>query len=138
MELPIYKKLFHLAGEKENFIGAESNASHWARLGYMEGGLSQTKSLLRFRDIFKHSDEKIFFKFLSKLRETGLVNMFESGQFLVSGPKYLQKFIEFDELKRDMIYDKDMVEELLDLSQQTKDEFIRREENEILLQVRKS
>lgn len=51
--------------------------------------------------------------------------MFESGQFLVSGPKYLQKFIEFEEMKSGREYDEDMVEELMKMSQQTRDEFIR-------------
>ena len=51
--------------------------------------------------------------------------MFESGQFLVSGPKYLQKFIEFEEMKTGREYDEDMVEELMDMSQKTRDEFIR-------------
>ena len=86
---------------------------------------SNLDALVGLKDIFKHSDEKIFFKFLSKIRESGLVNMFDSSQFLVSGPKYLQKFIELDELRRDMEYDRDMVEELLSMAQQTKDEFIR-------------
>ena len=82
-------------------------------------------SLIALKDIFKYSNEKIFFDFLSKIRESGIVNMFESGQFLFSGPQYLKKFIEFDELKRGEPYDEDMVEELLDLSQKTRDEFIR-------------
>tara|TARA_R110001592_G_scaffold211387_1_gene463194 strand:+ start:42 stop:677 length:636 start_codon:yes stop_codon:yes gene_type:complete len=82
-------------------------------------------SLISLKEIFKYSNEKIFFDFLSKIRESGLVNMFESGQFLVSGPKYLQKFIEFEEMKTGREYDEDMVEELMEMSQQTRDEFIR-------------
>lgn len=82
-------------------------------------------SLIALKDIFKYSNEKIFFDFLSKIRESGIVNMFESGQFLFSGPQYLKKFLEFEELKRGEEYDEDMVEELLDLSQKTRDEFIR-------------
>ena len=51
--------------------------------------------------------------------------MLESGQFLFSGPKYLQKFIEFEEMKSGREYDEDMVKELMDMSQKTRDEFIR-------------
>lgn len=90
-----------------------------------EGKNPELDSLIALKDIFKYSNEKIFFDFLSKIRESGIVNMFESGQFLFSGPQYLKKFIEFDELKRGEPYDEDMVEELLDLSQKTRDEFIR-------------
>ena len=82
-------------------------------------------NLISLKEIFKYSNEKIFFDFLSKIRESGLVNMFESGQFLFSGPKYLQKFIEFEEMKSGREYDEDMVEELMEMSQQTRDEFIR-------------
>ena len=90
-----------------------------------EGNNPNFDSLISLKDIFKYSNEKIFFDFLSKIRESGLVNMFESGQFLVSGPKYLQKFIEFEEMKTGREYDEDMVEELMDMSQKTRDEFIR-------------
>ena len=82
-------------------------------------------NLISLKEIFKYSNEKIFFDFLSKIRESGLVNMFESGQFLVSGPKYLQKFIELEEMKTGREYDEDMVDELMDMSQKTRDEFIR-------------
>lgn len=85
----------------------------------------QLDSLIALKEIFKYSNEKIFFDFLIKVRESGIVNMFESGQFLFSGPQYLKKFLEFEELKRGEEYDEDMVEELLDLSQKTRDEFIR-------------
>ena len=90
-----------------------------------EGNNPNFDSLISLKDIFKYSNEKIFFDFLSKIRESGLVNMFESGQFLVSGPKYLQKFIEFEEMKSGREYDEDMVKELMDMSQKTRDEFIR-------------
>lgn len=81
--------------------------------------------LFALKDIFKYSDEKVFFEFLKKIRESGLVNMFESSQFVASGPEYLERFIKFDEIKNGKEYDEDMVEELLDLSQKSKDEVIR-------------
>jgi|TARA_R110000803_G_scaffold90401_3_gene157719 hypothetical protein len=90
-----------------------------------EASNSNLDSLVAIKDIFKYSDEKIFFDFLSKIRESGIVNMLESGQFLFSGPKYLQKFIEFEEMKSGREYDEDMVKELMDMSQKTRDEFIR-------------
>ena len=34
-------------------------------------------NLISLKEIFKYSNEKIFFDFLSKIRESGLVNMFE-------------------------------------------------------------
>jgi polyphosphate kinase 2 len=80
--------------------------------------------LWKIRNIFKYSDEKIFFEFLKKIRESGIVNMFESAQFIYSGPEYLKKFIEFDEIKTGKEYDQDMVEELLDLSSQTRSEMV--------------
>ena len=85
----------------------------------------QLDSLIQLKDIFKYSNEKIFFDFLSKIRESGIVNMFESGQFLFSGPQYLKKFLEFEEMKSGREYDEDMVDELMDMSQKTRDEFIR-------------
>lgn len=82
-------------------------------------------NLMNLKDLFKHSKEKIFFEFLTKIRNSGIINMLESSQFLLSGPEYLRKFIEFDEIKRGEPYDEDMVEELLYLSKKTKDEILR-------------
>jgi hypothetical protein len=79
--------------------------------------------LVRLKDIFKSTNERIFFDFLTKIRDSGLVNMFDSTQFLVSGAEYLKKFIEMEELKG-REFDEDMVEELLDLAEQTKSELV--------------
>jgi polyphosphate kinase 2 len=79
--------------------------------------------LVKLKDIFKSTNERIFFDFLTKIRDSGLVNMFDSTQFLVSGAEYLKKFIEMEELKG-REFDEDMVEELLDLSEQTKSELV--------------
>lgn len=79
--------------------------------------------LVKLKDIFKSTNERIFFDFLTKIRDSGLVNMFDSTQFLASGAEYLKKFIEMEELKG-REFDEDMVEELLDLAEQTKSELI--------------
>jgi len=79
--------------------------------------------LVKLKEIFKSTNEKIFFDFLTKIRDSGLVNMFDSTQFLVSGSEYLKKFIEMEELKG-REFDEDMVEELLDLAEQTKSELV--------------
>jgi len=88
-----------------------------------EGKNPQLDELVKLKEIFKHTNEKVFFDFLSKLRNTGLVNMFESTQFLISGPEYLKKFIELEELKG-RTFDDDVIEELLELSESTKSELI--------------
>jgi len=80
-------------------------------------------TLVKMKDVFKYMKEKVFFDFLKKIRESGIVNMLESGQFLISGPEYLKKFIEMEEM-RGREFDEDMVEELLDLAEQTKNEII--------------
>ena len=81
--------------------------------------------LVKLKEIFKHTDERIFFDFLTKIRNSGLVNMLESGQFLISGSEYLKRFLSLEELRRGKEYDEDMVEELLDLADKTKNELIR-------------
>lgn len=80
-------------------------------------------TLVKMKDVFKYMKEKVFFDFLKKIRESGIVNMLESGQFLMSGPEYLKKFIEMEEM-RGREFDEDMVDELLDLAEQTKNEII--------------
>ena len=81
--------------------------------------------LVKLKEIFKHTDERIFFDFLTKIRNSGIVNMLESGQFLISGSEYLKRFLSLEELRRGKEYDEDMVEELLDLADKTKNELIR-------------
>ena len=86
-------------------------------------GAPNIDTLVKMKDVFKYMKEKVFFDFLKKIRESGIVNMLESGQFLMSGPEYLKKFIEMEEM-RGREFDEDMVEELLDLAEQTKNEII--------------
>ena len=88
-----------------------------------EKGVPNIDTLVKMKDVFKYMKEKVFFDFLKKIRESGIVNMFESGQFLMSGPEYLKKFIEMEEM-RGREFDEDMVDELLDLAEQTKNEII--------------
>lgn len=89
-----------------------------------EGKNPQLDELVKLKDIFQNIDNKVFFEFLTKIRNSGIVNMFESGQFIVSGPEYLKKFIEFDEMKTGREYDPDMVDELLELSKKTQSEMV--------------
>lgn len=77
-------------------------------------------TLYEMKDVFKHMKEKVFFDFLVEIKNSGLVNMFGSVQFLMSGPEYLKKFIEMEGRK----INKDKVNKLLDLSKKTKNEII--------------
>ena len=86
-------------------------------------GTPDIDTLVKMKDVFKYMKEKVFFDFLKKIRESGIVNMLESGQFLMSGPEYLKQFIKMEEM-RGREFDEDMVDELLDLAEQTKNEII--------------
>ena len=65
-----------------------------------------------FISLFKKSDFKRFLEFVELIRQSGLVNMFQSAQFFGNGREYLQKFINLhthgDEIddEKEEIYEK--------------------------------
>jgi hypothetical protein len=79
--------------------------------------------LITLGDLLKYVDAKLIFKFLLKIRESGVVNMFQSTDFIWSGPKFLKKFIELEEYKGFKI-DKKLKQELIDMSKKTQSELV--------------
>ena len=84
---------------------------------------NQMDDLIKLRDLLKNVDTKLIFNFLLKIRESGIVNMFQSTDFIWSGPKFLSKFIELEELKGFKI-DKKLKRELIEMSGKTQSSLI--------------
>ena len=53
-----------------------------------------TEEEYNFISLFKKSDLKRFLEYVELIRQSGLVNMFQSTQFYGNGREYLQKFID--------------------------------------------
>jgi hypothetical protein len=84
---------------------------------------NQMDDLIKLRDLLKNVDTKLIFNFLLKIRESGIVNMFQSTDFIWSGPKFLSKFVELEELKGFKI-DKKLKRELIEMSGKTQSSLI--------------
>jgi hypothetical protein len=84
---------------------------------------NQMDDLIKLRDLLKNVDTKLIINFLLKIRESGIVNMFQSTDFIWSGPKFLSKFIELEELKGFKI-DKKLKRELIEMSGKTQSSLI--------------
>lgn len=84
---------------------------------------NQMDDLIKLKDLLKYVDTKLIFKFLLKIRQSGIVNMFQSTDFIWSGPEFLKKFIALEEYKGFKI-DKKLKQELIDLSKKTQSELV--------------
>ena len=73
---------------------------------------NSTEEEYNFISLFKKSDFKRFLDYVELIRQSGLVNMFQSAQFYGNGREYLQKFIDLhthgDEMddEKEEIYEK--------------------------------
>ncbi len=72
---------------------------------------------------FKKSEIKKIFDYLLKIRDLGVVNMFQSGSFLYMSKQYFDDFMRLESYKRD--FDEDLVEEVSDMVDEIRDIMVR-------------
>lgn len=93
---------------------------------YLQNELNEAKivdldNLIRRHEwsrLFKKSDLKSLIEFLNAIRELGVVNMFESGQFLGQTKEYLTKYFDLYRMRRDLNdNDEELIEKIINMSQ---------------------
>ena len=68
--------------------------------------------------LFKKSDLKYIVEYLELIRQLGVVNMFQSGQFLGQTKEYLTKYFELYRMQRDLDENhKELIEKILEMSE---------------------
>ena len=68
--------------------------------------------------LFKKSDLKYVMEYLNIIRRLGVVNMFESGQFLNQTKEYLTKYFDLYRMQQDLDdKNKEMIEKILEMSE---------------------
>lgn len=68
--------------------------------------------------IFKKSDLKYIMEYLEVIRQLGVVNMFQSGQFLGQTKDYLTAYFNLHRMQRDLDEDdEEMIEKILEMSE---------------------
>jgi hypothetical protein len=76
--------------------------------------------------LFKRSDLKYILEYLELIRQSGVVNMFQSGQFLGQTAYYMRKFFEFYELQNNLDEnDEELYEKIIEMSDKVRDIMIR-------------
>jgi hypothetical protein len=76
-----------------------------------------------YLNLFKKEELKKITKFLFLIRDLGVVNMFQSGMFLLMGKQYFDDFMRLKSYEHD--YDEDIVNELSELINEIRDIMIR-------------
>ena len=67
--------------------------------------------------LFKKSDLKYVIDYLKVIRELGVVNMMEAGQFLGQTKEYLTKYFDLHRMQRELDDDKEeLIEKIIDMS----------------------
>jgi hypothetical protein len=68
--------------------------------------------------LFKKSDLKSIMEYLEMIRRLGVVNMFESGQFLGKTKEYLTKYFDLYRMQQDLDdKDEEFIEKILEMSE---------------------
>ena len=68
--------------------------------------------------LFKKSDLKYVMEYLEIIRRLGVVNMFQSGQFLNQTEEYLTKYFDLYRMQQDLDdKDEEMIEKILEMSE---------------------
>lgn len=68
--------------------------------------------------LFKKSDLSYVLEFLEVIRQLGVVNMFESGQFLGQTEQYLTKYFDLYRMKRDLDDDdEELIQKIIDMGE---------------------
>lgn len=82
--------------------------------------MNQTEALKKYTKLKKYYDFKLIFEYLETLRKTGITNMFGAAPFLYIGKERLEH-----EFKYKNIPDEEEFEELLDMSEDVKNDIVR-------------
>ena len=68
--------------------------------------------------LFKKSDLKYIVEYLELIRQLGVVNMFQSGQFLGQTKEYLTKYFDLYRMQRDLDENhEELIEKILEMSE---------------------
>ena len=71
--------------------------------------------------LFKKSDLKYVLEFLGVIRELGVVNMMESGQFLGQTSDYLRKYFDLYRMQREVDEDKEeLIEKVIEMGEKVR------------------
>jgi len=94
-----------------------------------EARITDIDALIRKADwlkLFKRADLKYILEYLELIRQSGVVNMFQSGQFLGQTGYYMRKFFEFYALQNNLDDDNDeLLEKIIEMSDKVRDIMIR-------------
>lgn len=72
--------------------------------------LDDLETFGEYAKIFSKSDMKMLNKYLHLIRDLGVVNMFQAGDFLLMSPEYFKDFMKLKSYERD--YDENILEEV--------------------------
>ena len=94
-----------------------------------EARITDIDALIKKADwlkLFKRADLKYILEYLELIRQSGVVNMFQSGQFLGQTGYYMRKFFEFYALQNNLDEnDEELYEKIVEMSDKVRDIMIR-------------
>ena len=94
-----------------------------------EARITDIDALIKKADwlkLFKRADLKYILEYLELIRQSGVVNMFQSGQFLAQTGYYIRKFFEFYALQNNLDEnDEELYEKIVEMSDKVRDIMIR-------------
>lgn len=81
------------------------------------------ETLYNMKDFLKYADKTLIKQYLDLVRESGIVNMFQAGFFLIYGSKYLDTYMKLKEMESN--YSGKNKEGILEMADKVRDNLIR-------------
>jgi hypothetical protein len=76
--------------------------------------------------LFKRTDLRYILDYLEAIRQSGIVNMFQSGQFLGQTSNFMRKYFDLYELQHELDENKEeIIEKIIEMSDKVRDIMIR-------------
>lgn len=80
--------------------------------------IDDLEKLANFLDLFRKKDFTLILEYLELIRELGVVNMFESTQFLGETSKYLEQYFNLYRMRKELDdKDEELIEKIVNMSE---------------------
>jgi hypothetical protein len=116
-------EIINVAWDNGNSLGLLSVTDRWVKAPQEQieesaSPQNQYDFLSKNPDVFENFDWRFFRQYLTKLRDSGVINMFQAVQFLYSGKEWIDRYHGEDQ------EDNEDFQEVLEMAEESKDKIV--------------
>ncbi len=116
-------EIINVAWDNGNSLGLLSVTDRWVKVPQEQieessSPQNQYDFLSKNPDVFENFDWRFFRQYLTKLRDSGVINMFQAAPFLYSGKEWIDRYHGEDQ------EDNEDFQEVLEMAEESKDKIV--------------